>query len=153
MVPDALYVCSGVHTHVGLVVGAKALGVNLRIVGISPSPQDNAKKNAQLAEVANEVCKILDLDIDFTAEDFESYGEYAGEDYGVLTPESREAVLLAARTEGLLLDPVYSGKTFAALIDHVRKGMYTKDQTVLFVHTGGTPALFAYADELLVEHA
>ncbi|MBT4137910.1 MAG: D-cysteine desulfhydrase family protein [Candidatus Latescibacteria bacterium] len=149
VVPDALYVCSGVHTHVGLVVGAKALGVDLRIVGISPSPQDNAKKNMQLAEVANEVCKILSLDIHFTADDFESYGEYAGEDYGVLTRESRESVLLAARTEGLLLDPVYSGKTFAAMIEHIRKGKYTKDQTVLFVHTGGTPALFAYADELL----
>lgn len=151
VVLDALYVCSGVHTHVGLVVGAKALGVDLRIVGISPSPQDNAKKDAQLAEVANEVCKILDLDIQFTADDFESYGEYAGEDYGVLTPESREAVLLAAQTEGLLLDPVYSGKTFGAMIEHIRKDMYAKDQTVLFVHTGGTPALFAYADELLNE--
>ncbi|MBT3602405.1 MAG: pyridoxal-phosphate dependent enzyme, partial [Candidatus Latescibacteria bacterium] len=98
---------------------------------------------------ANEECKILSLDIHFTADDFESYGEYAGEDYGVLTRESRESVLLAARTEGLLLDPVYSGKTFAAMIEHIRKGKYTKDQTVLFVHTGGTPALFAYADELL----
>lgn len=149
IVPDALYVCSGVHTHVGLVVGAKALGVSLRIVGISPSPHDNAKKNAQLATVANEVCRILNLDIDFTADDFESYGEYAGDQYGVLTPESQEAVLLAARTEGLLLDPVYSGKTFGALVKHIREGMYTEDQTVLFVHTGGTPALFAYADELL----
>lgn len=149
IVPDALYVCSGVHTHVGLVVGAKALGVDLRIVGISPSPHDNAQKNAQLANVANEVCKILKLDLTFTGEDFETYGEYAGEDYGVLTPEGREAVLLAARTEGLLLDPVYSGKTFGALIDHIRKGQYTSKQTVVFVHTGGTPALFAYADELL----
>jgi 1-aminocyclopropane-1-carboxylate deaminase/D-cysteine desulfhydrase-like pyridoxal-dependent ACC family enzyme len=149
IMPDALYVCSGVHTHVGLVVGAKALGVDLRIVGISPSPQDNAKKNARLAEVANEVCKILSLGLNFTADDFESFGDYAGESYGVLTPESREAVLMAARTEGLLLDPVYSGKTFGALVDDIRKGTYTKDQTVVFVHTGGTPALFAYADELL----
>lgn len=149
--PDALYVCSGVHTHVGLVVGAKALGVDLRILGISPSPHDNREKNAQLAEVANEVCRILKLDLDFCADDFESFGEYAGERYGVLTPESREAVLLVARQEGLVLDPVYSGKTFGALIEHVRKGMYSKDQTVVFVHTGGTPALFAYANELLAE--
>jgi len=149
--PDALYVCSGVHTHVGLVVGAKALGVDLRIFGISPSPHDNQEKNAQLAEVANEVCRILKLDLSFSADDFESFGEYAGERYGVLTPESREAVLLAARQEGLVLDPVYSGKTFGALIEHIRKGMYSKDETVVFVHTGGTPALFAYAEELLAK--
>jgi 1-aminocyclopropane-1-carboxylate deaminase/D-cysteine desulfhydrase-like pyridoxal-dependent ACC family enzyme len=99
--------------------------------------------------VANAVCKILSLGLNFTADDFESFGDYAGESYGVLTPESREAVLMAARTEGLLLDPVYSGKTFGALVDDIRKGTYTKDQTVVFVHTGGTPALFAYADELL----
>ena len=149
VVPDAIYVCAGVHTHTGLVVGAKALGVDVRIIGVSPSPQDDVKKNEQLAGVANEVCKILGLDLAFTADDFESYGKYAGPGYGVLTPESREAVLLAAQNEGLLLDPVYAGKTFGALIDHIRNGWYTKDQTVVFVHTGGTPALFAYGDELL----
>ncbi|MCZ6634033.1 MAG: pyridoxal-phosphate dependent enzyme [bacterium] len=147
--PAAVYVCSGVHTHVGLTVGAKARGIPLRIVGISPSPRDNDQANAQFAEVANEVCKILDLDLVFTADDFESYGEYAGDAYGVLTEESREAVLLVARTEGLVLDPVYTGKTFGALIDHIRQGQYTQDQTVVFVHTGGTPALFAYGNELL----
>jgi L-cysteate sulfo-lyase len=149
VMPDAMYVCAGVHTHTGLVVGAKALGVDLRIIGVSPSPQDDVKKNEQLAGVANEVCQILNLDLNFTADDFESYGKYAGPGYGVLTPESREAVLFAAQNEGLLLDPVYGGKTFGALIDHIRNGWYTKDQTVVFVHTGGTPALFAYADELL----
>ena len=147
--PDAIYVCAGVHTHTGLVVGAKALGVDVRIVGISPSPQDDAAKNVQLADVANEVCNILKLDLHFTARDFESYGKYAGPAYGVLTSEAREAVLLAAQTEGLLLDPVYAGKTFGALIDHIRAGWYAEDQTVVFVHTGGTPALFAYGDELL----
>jgi 1-aminocyclopropane-1-carboxylate deaminase/D-cysteine desulfhydrase-like pyridoxal-dependent ACC family enzyme len=149
ILPDALYVCSGVHTHAGLVIGAKALGIPLRIVGVSPSPQNNAAKNAQLAEVANEVARILTLELTFSAADFESYGEYAGEAYGVVTPESREAVVLAARTEGLVLDPVYTGKTFAGLIDHIRKGELTPEQTVIFVHTGGTPALFAYGAEIL----
>ena len=147
--PDALYVCSGVHTHVGLVVGARALGIPLRIVGISPSLQDNAESNANLAKVANEVSQILDLDLDFSGADFESYGEYAGEGYGVVTPGSKEAVILAAQTEALVLDPVYTGKTFGGLIDHIRQGQLTADQTVVFVHTGGTPALFAYGDEIL----
>ena len=130
-------------------MGARALGIPLRIVGISPSPRDNAQANAQFAKVANEVCKILDLDLSFKTNDFESYGEYAGEAYGVLTEESKEAVLLVARTEGLVLDPVYTGKTFGALIDHIRQGQYAKEDAVVFVHTGGTPALFAYGNELL----
>ena len=152
VIPDAIYVCAGVHTHTGLVVGAKALGVDVRVIGISPSPQDDEKKNVQLAEVANEVCKILNLDLNFTADEFESYGKYAGPAYGVLTPEAREAVLLVAQTEGLLLDPVYAGKTYGAMIEHIREGWYRRDQTVVFVHTGGTPALFSYGDELLASH-
>ncbi len=147
--PDALYVCSGVHTHVGLAVGARAMGIPLRIVGISPSPQKDAAKNAQLAEVANEVTQMLKLDLTFSAADFESYGKYAGTAYGAMTPECREAVVLAARTEGLVLDPVYTGKTFGAMIDHIRQGQFTASQTVVFVHTGGTPALFAYGNEIL----
>lgn len=144
--PDAIYVCSGVHTHVGLAVGAKALGVDVRILGISPSPHDNAKKNAELAEVANEVCRMMGLDLEFAADHIESFGEYAGEGYGVLTEGSQEAVQLCARSEGLLLDPVYSGKAFSGLKDHIAKGMWTRNQSVVFVHTGGTPALFAYEE-------
>ena len=147
--PDALYVCAGVHTHVGLVVGARALGVELRIVGMSPSPQDNDAKNSHLAEVGNEVARLLALDLDFSAHDFESYGEYAGETYGTVTPAGQEAVILVARTEGLVLDPVYTGKAFAGLTDHIRQGQFTPDETVVFVHTGGTPALFAYGDDIL----
>ena len=107
------------------------------------------QSNAGLAGAANEVAGLLGLKLSFSAEDFESYGEYAGEAYGVVTPESREALVLAARTEGLVLDPVYTGKAFSGMIDHIRKGQFTKDQAVVFVHTGGTPALFAYADEVL----
>ena len=149
--PDAIYVCSGIHTHVGLVVGSSVLGIPLRIVGISPSPRQNAESNAQLAAVANHVVQMLEIDLTFSATDFESYGEYAGEAYGVVTSACREAVILAARTEGLLLDPVYTGKTFGALIDHIRNGQFARNQTVVFVHTGGTPALFAYGNEILAD--
>ena len=149
LMPDALYVCSGVHTHVGLVVGARALGVSLRIIGISPSPQDNDKNDAMLAGVANEVSRMLDLDLTFSGADMESYGDYAGDAYGVVTPASRDAVILAARKEALVLDPVYTGKTLGALIQHIREGRWQVGQTVVFVHTGGTPALFAYGDEVL----
>lgn len=147
--PDGLYVCSGVHTHVGLVVGARALGVPLRVVGISPSPQDDEEDAANLARVANEVAILLSLDLSFTGDDFETYGAFSGASYGTLTDASREAVVLAARTEALILDPVYTGKAFGAMVRHIREGRWGPGQTVVFVHTGGTPALFAYAKEMM----
>ena len=146
--PDGLYISSG-FSQVGLSVAPRALGIPIRIVGISPSPLEETRENARLAGIANEVARMLDLRQTFAAADIESYGGYAGEAYGVMTEECREALLLAARTEGLVLDPVYTGKAFAGLIDHIRRGQWTKDQTVIFVHTGGTPALFAYAEDLL----
>ncbi len=147
--PDGLYVCSGVHTHVGLVVGARALGDPVRVVGISPSPQDDEEDAANLARVANAVAGMLSLDLSFAGDDFETYGAFAGEAYGTLTEASREAVVLAARTEALILDPVYTGKAFGAMVRHIREGRWGPEQTVVFVHTGGTPALFAYAEEMM----
>ena len=147
--PDAIYVSSGVHTHVGLTVAAKALGICTRIVGISPIPRNDSQSNANFADVANEVSRLLNLDLTFSASDFESYGEYAGEGYGIVTSEGHEAMILAARTEGLVLDPIYTAKTLAAMIHHIRVGQFTDKHAVVFVHTGGTPALFAYANEIL----
>jgi 1-aminocyclopropane-1-carboxylate deaminase/D-cysteine desulfhydrase-like pyridoxal-dependent ACC family enzyme len=104
-----------------------------------------------MAELAAEHCRILDLDVEVTPADLESYAEFVGPDYGVVTDGSREALKLTARNEGLILDPFYTGKAMAGLIAHVRAGWWTAEHTVLFVHTGGTPALFAYADELGLE--
>lgn len=146
---DGIYVPSGMHTHCGLSVGARALGVDLRIVGISMTPQDDAVEQGRLADTANKVAEILKLDLAFEAKDFETYGAYAGTAYGVPTPGGKEAIRLAARYEGLVLEPVYTGKAFAGMIDHIREGQWTKDQTLIFVHTGGTPGLFAYAKEVL----
>jgi L-cysteate sulfo-lyase len=73
-------------------------------------------------------------------------GDYVGGGYGVPTPGMVEAVTLTARHEAILLDPVYSGKGMAGLIDLCRKGVFTKDETVVFLHTGGSPALFAYQE-------
>jgi 1-aminocyclopropane-1-carboxylate deaminase/D-cysteine desulfhydrase-like pyridoxal-dependent ACC family enzyme len=84
-------------------------------------------------------------------EDVESYVEFAGPDYGVVTEAVKEALHLTARTEGLVLDPVYTGKAMAGLIAHIREGQFGKDQSVVFVHTGGTPGLFAYNTELGLE--
>ena len=146
---DGIYVPSGMHTHCGLSVGAKALDVDVRIVGISMTPQDDAEEQGKLAATSNKVAEILKLDLAFEARDFETYGAYAGTTYGVPTPGGLEAIRLAGQYEGLVLEPVYTGKAFAGMVDHIRNGQWTKDQTVVFVHTGGTPGLFAYAREVL----
>jgi len=70
--------------------------------------------------------------------------EYVGPGYAVPTEEMVEAVKLVASTEGILLDPVYTGKAMAGLIDLIRKGYFNKDENVVFVHSGGSPALYAY---------
>ena len=149
--PDAIYVCSGAHTHTGLVVGARAMGLPWRFIGVSPSPRDDDAAAAQHVELAAQHARILDLDIDVTAEDLESYAEFVGPDYGVVTEGSQRALQTVARTEGLLLDPCYAGKAMAGLMAHIERGWWTREHTILFIHTGGTPALFAYADELGLE--
>ncbi len=149
--PDAVYLCSGAHTHTGMVVASKALGLGLRIVGISSAPRDDAEAAGRMAALAAEQARILDLDLKFEAEDFESYAEFVGPDYGVVTEESRAAIKQVARAEGLLLDPSYTGKTMAGLIAHIGRGWWSREHTLLFVHTGGTPALFAYSEELGLE--
>jgi 1-aminocyclopropane-1-carboxylate deaminase/D-cysteine desulfhydrase-like pyridoxal-dependent ACC family enzyme len=76
---------------------------------------------------------------------------YIGERYGLVTPAGREALRLVAETEGIILDPVYSSKAMSGLIDHIRKGRIGRGETAVFIHTGGNPAVFAYAEELVSE--
>lgn len=151
--PDAIYLCSGAHTHTGMVVASKALGLDLRIVGISPTPRDDAEAARRMAGLAAEHARILDLDLEFEAAEFESYAEFVGPDYGVVTEQARDAIRLVARAEGLLLDPSYTGKTMAGLMAHVARGWWSREHTLVFVHTGGTPALFAYSEELGLDGA
>jgi D-cysteine desulfhydrase len=77
------------------------------------------------------------------------FDQYVGPGYGEMTEACREAILITARYEGILLDPVYTGKAMAGLIDQIRRGNLRRGQTVIFLHTGGAPALFAYAPELI----
>jgi 1-aminocyclopropane-1-carboxylate deaminase/D-cysteine desulfhydrase-like pyridoxal-dependent ACC family enzyme len=147
--PDAIYLCSASHTHAGLVVAAKALGVDVRIVGIPYSPRyDSVAVASRMAAEANRTAAVLELDLGFTPDEIEAYVEFAGPAHGVVTEPAKEAIHLAAQAEGLILDPVYTGKAMAALVQHIREGQFRQDQTVVFMHTGGTPAIFAYNTEL-----
>jgi 1-aminocyclopropane-1-carboxylate deaminase/D-cysteine desulfhydrase-like pyridoxal-dependent ACC family enzyme len=104
---------------------------------------------ADLAEVANQAAALLGLPHRLTPADIDIREDQVGPAYGAVTPGGKEALLLLARTEGVLLDPVYTGKAMAGLIGDVRGGRVEPGSSLVFVHTGGTPAVFAYRDELL----
>ena len=119
-----------------------------RVAAISPIRWEEPRE-LDIARVATATARALDLNLAIEPADFVTDEDHIGEDYGVLSPEARAAIGLVAETEGIFLDPVYSGKAMAGLIDHVKRGAVGADETVVFVHTGGMPALFAYAEDLI----
>ncbi len=146
--PDYLYVAVGSgSTLAGLIVGAKAFSAPYRVKGVAVYRPPEEQKRAVWA-LAQDTAELLGLNVTVEPHDISIYGEFLGPGYGHLTPEAREAIRLVARTEGLILDPVYTGKAMAALIEHIRVGWIGPDETVIFLHTGGVPAVFAYAPEL-----
>ncbi len=136
-------------THAGLVLGQRAFGFKGRVLGISIDESEDWLKT-RVSALASEASERLGKRIDFTREDVLANEEYCKAGYGVLTDAEREAVKLFAKFEGLLLDPVYTGRAAAGLIDLIRNGFFKKDEAVLFWHTGGQPALFAqkYANKI-----
>ena len=96
----------------------------------------------------NDIKDLLDLPATYTEADMPVLGQYVGEGYGIMTPEVAEAIHLAARTDAIICDPNYTGTVMAALIDQVRQGNLGKDESVIFLHTGGLPAVFTFAEQL-----
>lgn len=150
--PTHVYAAAAGATGGGLAIGKAILGWQGRVELLCPIrwPWDTPK---DLAEVANATAVLLGLPHRVTATDIHVRDEYIGEKYGVVTQGSREAMDLLARTEGILLDPVYTGKAMAGLIDDARKKRLGATDAAVFIHTGGTPAVFAYRDELMAHEA
>jgi D-cysteine desulfhydrase family pyridoxal phosphate-dependent enzyme len=138
----AVFGTSSGGTHAGLTLGARLFGFGGKVLGISIDESEDWLKS-HVSALASDSSELLGERIEFTPEDVMATDAYCQAGYGVLTDAEREAVKLFARYEGLLLDPVYTGRAAAGLIDLVRKGFFSKDETVLFWHTGGQPALFA----------
>jgi D-cysteine desulfhydrase family pyridoxal phosphate-dependent enzyme len=144
---DYLYMSGANITPAGIALGVKALGLKTKVIGITPIRWDE-DRSSDIARIANATAERLRLDVSFRPEEIFNEDKYVGERYGVMTPECREALKITAKTEGIILDPVYTSKAMAGLIDHIRRGRIGKDEVVIFLHTGGTPALFAYAEDL-----
>lgn len=145
--PDAIYICSAGSTGSGLTLAASAIGWNIPVRNIAPIvwPWDVP---ADMAAIANNAAERLRLDNRIGASDISFSEDYIGPGYGEPGEACLEALSLVARTEAILLDPIYSGKGMAGLISQIRRGDFSAGDNIVFVHTGGTPALFAMSDTL-----
>jgi D-cysteine desulfhydrase family pyridoxal phosphate-dependent enzyme len=134
-------------TQAGLALGKRLFEFTGKVLGISVD-EEAAVLKSRVARLATATADFVGERLEFAPDDILVDGGYLGGGYGVLGAGEREAVQMFARLEGLLLDPVYTGRAAAGMIDLIRKGYFKKGETVLFWHTGGTPALFAekYAD-------
>ncbi|NLU10564.1 MAG: D-cysteine desulfhydrase family protein [Tepidanaerobacter acetatoxydans] len=129
-------------TSAGLEVGVRLAKKNSKIVGISVDAEKTVFKQ-DISRIAQDCASLLEADLKILPEDITVFDEYIGEDgYGKPSRQGIEAIKLVAETEGIILDPVYSGKAMAGLIDLVKKGFFEKGSNIVFIHTGGTPALF-----------
>jgi D-cysteine desulfhydrase family pyridoxal phosphate-dependent enzyme len=137
-----VFATSSGGTQAGLVAGKALFGFPGQVLGISVEEEAGIFKGA-VANLAKNVTKLLGNEINFTNEDVLVRDDYLGGGYAVMGAPEREAIQLFARHEGLLVDPVYTGRAAAGLIDLIRRGFFPADSTVLFWHTGGLPALFA----------
>ena len=146
--PDVIYMCSAVTSQSGIAAALVATQASYRLVGVSAR---NPGAAVTIAKVANQASALLELEHRFTPEHINNLSEYIGPIYGKPTAESMAATRLAAQTEGLILDPVYTGKALAAVIDHVHQGVIPPGSRVLFWHTGGAPALFDPEVALAIE--
>jgi L-cysteate sulfo-lyase len=132
-------------TQAGLVAGLHAMSSLVRVLGIGVrAPKD--RQEANVLRLAQATATHMGVDRPVPGAAVEANCDYVGGGYGIPTPGMIEAVRMLARLEGIFLDPVYSGKGMAGLVDLIRRGVFTKGQTVVFLHTGGSTGLFGYTD-------
>lgn len=135
-------------THSGLLVGFEGSNSNIPVIGISVN-REKDEQTELIQKLSQETADYLGLNINISRDSVIVFDDYVGPGYSLPTDEMIEAVNMVAKTEAILLDPVYTGKAMAGLIDLVRKGYFDQDDNVLFIHTGGSPALYHYAPIIL----
>ena len=150
--PDwILFASSSGGTHAGMALGARLYGAKAKVLGIGI---DNLNLNfrATIANLANETASLLGLELSLKPADILLNEDYCQSGYGKLQPAEIEAIKLFASRDGILLDPVYTGRAAAGMLDLIGKGFFKPGEQVLFWHTGGTPALFAEPYQSLLGH-
>jgi len=135
-------------TQAGLVAGLRATHANIPVLGIGVNAAREIQES-RVYKLAVETAQYMGAGGCVGREDVVANCDYIGEGYGIPTPAMREALLLLARLEGLLFDPVYTGKGLAGMIDLIRKGEFRAGQNIVFVHTGGSAGLFGYLEDIL----
>jgi D-cysteine desulfhydrase len=132
-------------THAGLVVGFYGNNSNIPVIGINISRQKGPQENL-VYNLVEQTAAHVGIKGTIPREAVQCFEEYVGPGYSLPTPEMVKTVKLVAQTEGILLDPVYTGKAMAGMLDLIQKDFFKMGQNILFVHTGGSPALYHYAD-------
>jgi D-cysteine desulfhydrase len=149
-VTHIVFASSSGGTQAGLLVGARLYGLSAALIGIGIDKGEAGEGpfDAHVQKLANATVRHLGIAHHFLREEVVVETAYLGAGYGVVGDLERKAITLCARTEGILLDPVYTGRAMGALMEMIAAGRFTPEDTVLFWHTGGAPALFPYAADL-----
>lgn len=143
---DYIVVCTVTgSTHAGMVVGFASDGRSRNVIGIDASGTPD-QTFAQVLDIAQKTASLVGLQQPITADDVVLKRDYAYPTYGIPSAETNAAIRLCARTEGMLTDPVYEGKSMQGLLDLVRKGFFPKGAKILYAHLGGVPAINAYSE-------
>lgn len=132
-------------TQAGLTIGKHLKNWDVKVLGFSVGIKNPTEK-IRTEKVLEATCKLLNMSPTSLVDSYEIDENYFGIGYGQTSPESIDAIKLVAQTEGILLDPVYTGKAMAGLIDYIKKGRFKKSDVIIFLHTGGNVALHAYVD-------
>ncbi|MDD4083097.1 MAG: pyridoxal-phosphate dependent enzyme [Sphaerochaetaceae bacterium] len=145
---DKIFLSSVGSNYAGFLMARNYLGLDFDIISVPPIDWD---MNKIVTESINEANRLLGTSIDFSTDQIISLIEYLGEGYGKVTEECKKAIKYFAKSQGIVLEPVYTGKLMAALLDYITDGKIAKDENVIFLHSGGTPMVFAFAEDVFGE--
>ena len=147
VIDSIVHATGSAGTQAGIVVGAKAMNSNIPVLGIGVNASQEIQEE-KVFQLACETSDYMGLSGLVKRDDIVANCDYVGDGYGIPTEGMNDAVLLLARLEGLLFDPVYSGKGLAGMIDLIDQGYFKDQDNIVFIHTGGATGLFAYHDIL-----
>jgi D-cysteine desulfhydrase/L-cysteate sulfo-lyase len=140
--PSAVYMSSSGKGQAGVVLAQRLTNAGFAMQGITATDAHDVPERT--AQIANDTAQALSLDLRVSPSDILNDQNFVGKGYGIPTEAGVEAVRLFARHEGMVLDPVYTGKAAAGMISHIRAGRYGPGDVIVFVHTGGSPAIFTW---------